>query len=39
MLTAIQFHCQFTLDAGKIDDVRPHGMLPPKFMAIKLPLT
>lgn len=39
MLAAIQFHYQFTLDAGKINNVRAHGMLPSKFMAIELPLT
>lgn len=39
MLTTIQLHCQFTLDAGEINDVLTHGMLSPEFMAIHLPHT
>lgn len=36
MLTTIQFHCQFTLDTGEINDVLPHGMLSPELIAIYL---
>jgi hypothetical protein len=37
MLTAIDLDHQLGLEAGKVDDIRPHRMLAPESMACQLP--